>query len=141
MTETPQKIGLAQRIQAIKDNLHDTALAYKRWQQDVDRQSNTRNASQQAFRNHAITAGSLAGDIIEVMDELSNRNLKLNEVNRKEHENYVAAKKELDALRKEFDRQAPGVAALRTGTPFDADVMTAVVPDEAQAASEEKAPS
>lgn len=109
MSEVNQtkKPNLIQRIETIKNSLSATALAYKKWTQDVEKQANTRNASQQVFRNTAINAGSLAGEIVEVLDELSAKIVKLNE----------SAKRERDASK------------LSVGTDSNSDVLTAVLPE------------
>lgn len=104
MTKKP---SLTERIQTIKDSLAATALAYKKWTQDVEKQANTRNASQQVFRNTAINAGSLAGEIVEVLDELSAKIVKLNE----------SAKRQRDESK------------LSVGTDSNSPVMTAVLPE------------
>lgn len=120
MTET-RKPNLTERIQTIKDSLGATSLAYKKWTQDEEKQANTRNLSHQTFRNTAITAGSLAGDIIEVLDELAAKILKVNENAKRERDDYVAAKKEWNST--------PASKKLAVGTDFNSPVMTAVVPE------------
>lgn len=120
MTET-RKPNLTERIQTIKDSLGATSLAYKKWTQDEEKQANTRNLSHQTFRNTAITAGSLAGEIIDVLDELGAKILKVNENAKRERDGYVAEKKE--------GSTTPASKKLSVGTDFNSDVLTAVLPE------------